>query len=126
MLFMACSRCAERSSYDRWGAPLYPEPVPPAAAPCPVMGDRLLLRGWLRDRSRGEYDRRVLGLLERPRRGERDLSRCDSSVSAPGIVCLNFQDGTRVTSNGVAIGKGTLRKLGRIDRVPCTACGSRP
>lgn len=44
------------------------------------MGERLLLRWRLRERSRGENERRTLGLLERPRRGERDLSRCDVSA----------------------------------------------
>lgn len=38
---------------------------------------------------------------------------------------MNFQDETRMTINGVTVGKGTMRKLSRIDRVPCTACGSR-
>jgi len=41
------------------------------------MGLRLLLRVRLRERSRGEYDRRATGLRERPRRGERDLSLCN-------------------------------------------------
>jgi len=50
------------------------------------MGVRLLLRVRLRERSRGEYERRAMGLLERPRRGERDLSLCDSSVGSSGVV----------------------------------------
>lgn len=51
------------------------------------MGDRLLLRWRLRDRSRGEYDRRAFGLLERPLRGERDLSRCHTSVDRTRRRC---------------------------------------
>jgi hypothetical protein len=55
------------------------------------MGVRLLLRCRLRDRSRGEYDLRVVGLLERPRLGERDLSRCDLSVDDLAINGTRYE-----------------------------------